>query len=383
MIGNPLDIENIDRPLLDAFPGLKKLPWMPLMDGIPTPVEKLENISKNFPGYHVWIKRDDLTSTIYGGNKPRKFEFLFANALKKKKKEIITAGGIGTNHGLASTLFCDRLGLKSKLYLFDQPLTSDVQKKLLIYLNFDVKLHLIFSYFMLVIYGMGEAIAHPKSYLMLPGGSSLFGLGTGLGGLGFVNAGFELKEQVDKSLIPEPDYIFIASASTGSAAGLILGCKMAGLKTKVVSVQVSEPILTNPSAILSNIKKINKVIKKVDPKIENVKITYPEDFLFVKGFLGEKYGCVTEHGLKAIEMVKSKEGDKGFKLDTSYTGKAFAAMLDFMEKNPESNDKNVLFWNTYNSRDLTELVEKSNNEFEKLPKSFHKYFKEFPFSQEL
>gem|GEM_PF-41690 len=376
MDSNPLHVENTRRPLLEAYPGLKKIPWMPLMDGIPTPVQLLQNLSAEFPGYQVWIKRDDLTSSIYGGNKPRKFEFLFANALKKRKDTMITAGGTGTNHGLASVLFSNALGMKSTVYMFRQPLTWQVQRKLLMYVNLHAEIKLVANYGDLAVRGLGLMLFHPKSYLMLPGGSPLFGLGTVAGCLGFVNAGFELAEQVKAGEIPEPSHVFIAAGSTGSVSGLILGCKLAGLKTKVAAVQVSDAIVTNPSSIERNIKNTLKMMRKADPNIPEVKVTYPDDFLFFDKYLGTEYGCMTREGIAAVDLVARLEGDKGFHLETTYTGKACAAMLDFMKTTPAEGDHAILFWNTYNSRDLTDLAKQSNYDVQKLPKVFRKFFDE-------
>ena len=54
-----------------------------------------------------------------------------------------------------------------------------------------------------------------------------------------MNAAFELKNQIEEGLLPEPDYIYIALGSAGTAAGLILGLKLAGLQSKVIPVRVS------------------------------------------------------------------------------------------------------------------------------------------------
>src|SRR5208337_1776593 len=109
-------------------------------------------------GFDVWIKRDDLCSSIYGGNKPRKFEFLLANAIAKKKNRVLTAGGTGTNHGLATVLFSKALGMKSKIYMFEQPLTWGVQKKLLMYLNLDTEIELVHGYGHLALKGLYNAM---------------------------------------------------------------------------------------------------------------------------------------------------------------------------------------------------------------------------------
>ena len=52
----------------------------------PTPIQKLENISR-ITGTNVYIKRDDLTGLGLGGNKVRKLEFLLAEAVRKRKKQ--------------------------------------------------------------------------------------------------------------------------------------------------------------------------------------------------------------------------------------------------------------------------------------------------------
>ena len=123
----------LTRPwLFEVFPALKQhLPWTPLVDA-PTPVQPLEQISARLDR-EVWIKRDDKTSSEYGGNKPRKLEFLLGEALAQNRKRVVTGGGVGTNHGLATTIFGKQLGLRVTLGLFDQPVTAHVRNNLLLY----------------------------------------------------------------------------------------------------------------------------------------------------------------------------------------------------------------------------------------------------------
>ena len=94
--------------LFRYFPELQQnLPWKPLGQ-FPTPIRKLDGL-----GYiNLWIKQDNLSSNVYGGNKIRKLEFALAAALAQKKKHVVTMGAIGTNHGLATAIFCEKLGLK-------------------------------------------------------------------------------------------------------------------------------------------------------------------------------------------------------------------------------------------------------------------------------
>ena len=81
---------------------------------------------------------------------------------------------------------------------------------------------------------------------MFPGGSPLLGIGSSLGTVGFVNAAFELKNQIDQNSIRQPDTIFVPGGTVGTAAGLVAGCKLSGLKSKVHIVAVATESLQHP-----------------------------------------------------------------------------------------------------------------------------------------
>ena len=61
------------------------------------------------------------------------------------------------------------------------------------------------------------------------------------------------------------------------------------------------------------------------------------------------------------------------KLEGTYTGKTFAALIDDAKKS-SLRDKVVLFWNTYNSRDFSETI--AAIDYHQLPRCFHRYFEE-------
>lgn len=369
-------MENKKPILFDVYPKLEgKVPWVSLLTGTPSKVEKLKELEKhlNLNDGAIYIKRDDKVHNIYGGNKPRKFEFIFAEVLLKKKKGIITLGGIGTNHGIACAIISKELGLKCELFLSLQPLTWHVQRSLLLYDYFGAKLHFTKSFELGILKSLLYRLFHPKYFLMSIGGSPLLGVGTPLGSIGFINAMFELKNQIDRGLLTVPDIIFVAAGSSGTTAGLIAGCQLLGLKTKVYAVNVSQDIVVNPKAVIKIATKAIKYLRKRDNSIENVDIT-KENFEIIKGYLGSVYGVKTIKSQNAVDLIYELEGKKSdFKLETTYTGKTMAAMLDFLG-NEENKSKTVLFWNTYNSNNLDKYLKETNFEFQKLPKKFHKYF---------
>lgn len=362
--------------LFDVYPNLEgKVPWISILTGIPSDVNrltKLENYLKLKDG-EIYIKRDDKDHSIYGGNKLRKFEFIFGEVLKQKKKGIITLGGLGTNHGAACAIVAKELDLKCELFLSLQPLSWHVQRSLLLYNYFGAKLHFTKKFELGVLKSILFRMVHPKYYLMSIGGSPIFGIGTPLGSVGFINGIFELKNQIDEGILPEPDIIFVAAGSTGTAAGLTAGCKLLGLKTKVYPVNVSRDIVVNPKNLIRIANKSIKYLRKRDKSIPDVQVN-EADFDMIKGYLGSNYGVKTVKGQKAVDLVYELEGKKlGFKLETTYTGKAMAAMLEFLEKE-ENKSKKVLYWNTYNSNDLDTYLRETKFDYEKLPNKFHKYF---------
>ena len=81
-------------------------------------------------GLALFVKRDDRSCPLHGGNKPRKLEFLIGEALARRTRRIVTSGGIGTNHGLATTILGRSAGLATTLVLVDQPVTEQVRRAL-------------------------------------------------------------------------------------------------------------------------------------------------------------------------------------------------------------------------------------------------------------
>ncbi|MEJ2251042.1 MAG: pyridoxal-phosphate dependent enzyme [Candidatus Lokiarchaeota archaeon] len=369
------------KPLLfEYFPNLDgKIPWTPILTNQPTPVERLENLENYLKMNEgkIYIKRDDKIHKIYGGNKLRKFEFIFGDILNKKKKGVITIGGIGTNHGLACAIVCNLLNpsLKCDLFLYPQPLTWHVQRSLLLFNQFGARLHLGKSDVSSFLKALKFQFFHPKYYLMFPGGSPMFRFGTPLGIIGFINAIIELKQQIDNKEIQNPDIIFIPAGSTGTAAGLLAGIKLCKLKIKLHIIPVYPDFIANPKTIIKNSTKAIKYLRKFDKSIPKLKFD-TSDFEFTLGYLGSDYGIKTAKSQNAVDLIAQLEEEiHKFKLETTYTGKAAAAMIDFL-RNENSKDKRVLFWNTYNSNNLDRYLKQSNYNYKSLPQKFHKFFEE-------
>ena len=84
---------------------------------LPTPIVRLDRLSKYLGGPDIFIKRDDLTGLATGGNKTRKLEFLVAEALDKGCDHLITTGAPQSNHCRQTAAAAAQFGLGCSLIL--------------------------------------------------------------------------------------------------------------------------------------------------------------------------------------------------------------------------------------------------------------------------
>jgi D-cysteine desulfhydrase len=351
--------------LFDRLPELSgRIPWVNL-ETSPSPVQRLENLGHD----NLWIKRDDVLSSVYGGNKVRKLEFVLADAIAKRKDRVVTMGALGTNHGLATAIFCRRMGLDCTLLLFDQPVTSYVRRNLLLAHHYGAELVYLKGVIRMGLdYYLGSRLRYRKACFLWAGGSSL------LGTLGAVSGALELAAQVEQGLCPAPDYVICPTASNGTMGGLMLGFMLAGLETRVVGVRVSMknvgPLpLNTPGTVTRMAKFVQRLIAKHASSMPDLKLEKP---LLLEGYCGDGYGWPTPEGNRALELFREREG---IELDPVYTGKTCAALLDFIGQPGHAGDA-VLYWHTYNSIDHS--AEAESLDYRELPPELHEFFRGEP-----
>lgn len=356
----------------EVYPGLEKIPWIKI-GNFPSRIEKLQEMGEAYGFKNLFIKCDDCAHEVYGGNKVRKLEYVLADALQKDRKTLVTLGGVGSNQVLATGIFGSELGFKTIGIMFDHPNSEYVRKNLLLDKYYEVDL--VFAKDMI-----GEIFALVSKYLktVLNGGKPYFvtgGASSPIGNMGFVNAAFELKNQIELGEVPEPDYIIAPCGSIGTTAGLNLGCKLAGLNSRVVAVRIGIPLAVTRWRMRRMIGHINDYMRNYDSSVPKL-IIKTDDLILLEDYMGNEYAYFTEEGCRIIEEMRDLEG---IPLDPTYTGKALAGGLDWLKKIREQ-DKAVLFWNTYNSIDLGEKA--ATVDYKTLPPKFHKYFEE-PTQEEL
>lgn len=347
------------------FTDASAIPYVSLAD-LPTPVEDSPALADELGVGALSIKRDDLTASLYGGNKIRKLEWLFGEAESEDHSRVRTVGAIGSHHVLATCLFARKVGFEPGALQFPQPVTDHVLNNLRALSTTQPELTLVDHKAKLPFEMLKEKIERwlergPRVYYIPGGGSSP------TGAVGYVNAALEFAEQVENEGVPEPDVIFVAAGTCGTFAGLLTGFRLADISPKIVGVRVVDKVVANPMLIarLAN----RTAAKLADYGLPEVDKFHADDIDLLDDYFGEGYGEPTVEGLRAIDVA---DRTTGLQLDPTYTGKTVAAIHGERHRR-ELDDKRVLYWNTLSSADLSERIEQATPE-EDLPTEYHQFF---------
>ena len=184
---------------LARFPRVRLFPT-------PTPLEKLENLTRHLGGPDIWIKRDDCTVVATGGNKIRKLEWLVGEARAQGANHLVTQGAVQSNHVRQTAAVAARFGMQCTALLEHRIDTNDRD-----YLNSgNVLLDRLFDVQIEYRPGgldmnaeaetKGAALreAGEKPYVIPGGGSNR------VGALGYVSCAQELMQQVDEMGLARP-----------------------------------------------------------------------------------------------------------------------------------------------------------------------------------
>lgn len=352
--------------LFSRYPDLESSLPRKALGNWPTPLEPLEHLSDKLQTKTL-IKRDDLSHPLYGGNKVRKLEFLLQDVLRRRKKTIITMGGLGSHHIIATAALGREMGLETVGLFLRQPVNDHVRANLLLDSYFGVKMQLVKGYTGLIWEYLKQYFSIWRKegrspYFLLPGGS------TPLSTLGYINAVLELQTQLKQQGLPDPKAIFVPAGSGGTAAGLMAGIALARMNTVLYGVQVVPPLLLGPSRVKRLARRALSCLLKRGVPPEHVNKKFMEGFYLIRDYLGGGYGFYTPEAEYAISSFKELEN---IKLEGCYTGKAAAAFLDYCRNNTGDDNRPVIFFNTYSSTHESPKPEDFNNYVQMLPPEFH------------
>jgi D-cysteine desulfhydrase len=341
----------VSFPLFDLFPSLSQRVARVRLGAFPTPVESLAAVARELGAGDAdpWIKRDDVSSDVYGGNKVRTLELLFGQARALGHSGVLATGAFGSNHALATALHAPRVGLTPSALLFPQPISEAAFVNLRALAASGATLHALphWSAFPLGL-AWTRYKREPRSYVMVPGGA------TPLGALGYVSAGLELGRQVAAGQLPAPRRVIVAVGSTCTSAGLLVGLALAAhhrigfqpaALPRLTSVRVSPWPVTSRLRILHLAAKTAQYLRQlVGSEVPYLDSAALGSRFEVDGrYLGPGYGEPSAAGQQAEELW---QGLGLPALDGTYSAKAAARVIAGLRAREAGP---VLFWSTKSS----------------------------------
>ena len=299
-----------------------------------TPVERLDRLRDAIPGApQLWIKRDDLTGYLGGGNKLRKLEYVMADALARDATTIVTTGSITSNLARTTALTARRLGLKCELILSGgDPQSARANWRIAELLG--AKIHRVAS-------------SHERATRMKEVARELqergervyqipLGASNEVGSFGMVSAFEELGIQ-QLELGEQFDAIVFATSSGGTQAGLELGKRLFNYRhLQLLGISADDPAQTIRENALLAVGPMLSILGQSD--------TPAADELYVDdSFIGAGYAVPTNESQEAAQLFADIEG---ILLDPVYTSKAAAGLIAYCREGRFRKTDRVLFWHT-------------------------------------
>jgi 1-aminocyclopropane-1-carboxylate deaminase/D-cysteine desulfhydrase-like pyridoxal-dependent ACC family enzyme len=135
-----------------------------------------------------------------------------------------------------------------------------------------------------------------------------------------------------------PDVIVHATSSGGTQAGLVAGCVLHGLSTRVIGVSADDPAADVERVVRAIIA---GMATPLGAPLEQIArdATFEVDDTFVGG----GYGVPTPASIEAQQLAARTEA---LFVDHTYTAKAFAGLIARLRDGRIPNDATVLFWHT-------------------------------------
>jgi 1-aminocyclopropane-1-carboxylate deaminase/D-cysteine desulfhydrase-like pyridoxal-dependent ACC family enzyme len=315
---------------VEARTRLAEIPAIALLDG-PTPVQAMPRLRAALGGGpRLIVKRDDAIAFGFGGNKVRKLELAAAEAVAAGADTLVTVGGIQSNHARATAATAARLGMRCLILangqrperLTGNALLNDLLGAEVEYIaSRDARAPAMRA-------AMERLRRAGRAPFEIPLGAS-----TPLGAIGFARAVGELVAQG-----PAPDVIVHASSSGGTQAGLVAGCTLYGIPTRVIGVSADDPTASIEAKIRSIVGGIGTMLG-----LDGTAFAAAHPITVDDRFIGEGYGVPTPASIEAQRLAARTEA---LFVDHTYTAKALGAIITWVRASRFQDAETVLFWHT-------------------------------------
>lgn len=304
----------------------------------PTPIEPLTKFSQALGSkVNIWMKRDDLLPGCAGGNKTRKLDFSFADAIAEGADTVVTCGAVQSNHCRLTLSWAVKESMDCHLVLEERvkgSYHSDASGNNFLFQVLGAKS-------ITVVPGgsdMGSEMqkvadklaAEGRKPYIIPGGAS-----NAIGATGYVACAQELLQQTLWMNL-NIDHIVVPSGSAGTHAGMVTGLVGNNADIPVTGINVSRPKELQESIVYG-------LVTQTAERVGVANGVPREAVNCFDDYVGPGYSLPTEGMVEAVKMLASTEA---ILLDPVYSGKAMAGCIDLVRKDYFEDCENLLFLHT-------------------------------------
>jgi 1-aminocyclopropane-1-carboxylate deaminase/D-cysteine desulfhydrase-like pyridoxal-dependent ACC family enzyme len=310
------------------------LPRVPLAH-LPTPLEEAPRFAKHLGGgVRVFIKRDDCTGLLLGGNKARHNEFLLGDAVDQGADMLVWGAGVQSNNCRQTAAGCAKLGLECRLYLSRGHYQTEPQGNLL--LDYLVGAHVEFT----------EAAIGPELNALLAAKAEEFRKAgrkpyywepsrvVPLSAVSYALCMAEIAEQLTERGIAA-DAIYLSSAGA-TGAGAALGKRLLGMQCPLRLICPMHWPWHIPTAM----------VRDANAAAERLGVPHRltiEEIDADESYVAPGYGLPSPAGREALKLLATTEA---IPLDPVYTAKALAALIADVRAGRYSPGSNIVFIHT-------------------------------------
>lgn len=332
----PQTLPRMKPTLVEELIGSRRLPRVSLI-AAPTPLHTLSRYGARIGIDDLMIKREDLTSPRYGGNKVRNLEFVLAQALKQGATAVRTLVPYGSNFTASLASEAAFLGLGVNLHQFVAQENSQTHG----HARFAQSEGAVLRTHRGRLGPLRAALTFVRdteaSYAIAPGASNI------LGATAHLRALYETLSQLKEQGRRAPDVIVVGTGTCGNTAGLLAAIHSLKLPTRLIGVRCADPIVCRRSRVLS--------LARTTLYFNGLKeYVSPNDFQLVEAPGHIRYGVPSREALAAAQEFYDLEG---LHLDVTYTSKVIASLKKLREDGAIGRSERVLYWHTYSSLALS------------------------------
>ncbi len=292
-----------------------------------TPIHKLSD--RNIQ--NLYVKREDMIPFSFGGNKARKAKLFFEDIDKGDYTCVVTYGSSHSNHCRAVANMAAQRNMRCVIIGPEEVSDKTYNSKLMDILGAEI--------IIVPVEKVSTTIDNTMAELSSQGEKPYFIMGGGHGNIGteaYVQCYDEILKYERENNITF-DYIFFASGTGTTQAGLVCGQMINSTNKNIVGISIARKNPRGRNVVLDSIRDYLKAngYDFTEEQIQN-------NTVFLDDYTGDGYGVAASDIEKTI--VESFI-QNGMPLDSTYTGKAFCGMKKYVEEN-KLYDKNILFIHT-------------------------------------